>query len=361
MNKTDMVGKAQTVLGTIDANELGVTLPHEHLLIDLSIRFQPPETVTERTRAAQSVSLENLGWVHYHPMSNMDNLQLTDEKLATQELLLYKNFGGNSLVDMSNIGLGRDPLALARISRATGINIIMGSGYYSEATWPGGINPNEDEMVEKIVSDITIGVGRTGIRSGMIGEIGTEWPITEGEKRSLRAAARAQKLTGSPINVHSGNSPDCPFHIIDILGNAGADISRVAISHCDTRIFDYDILVRLAKTGCHIEYDCFGFEGWYERRMVLSESNPIKCDVPNDATRINTFMKLIDDGYLSQLLMSHDICMKYRLRRYGGSGYVHILENDVPLMQSKGMTHEQIYTLLVGNPSRFLQFVAPTK
>lgn len=353
----ELKGKAQTVLGPIESNQIGITLPHEHLLIDLSVRFQPPSTITERARAAEPVSLANLGWIRFHPMHNIDNLQLTDESLAKQELALFRDSGGNSLVEMSNIGLGRDPLALARISRATGVNIIMGSGYYTEATWPAGTNPSEDEMVERIVQDFTVGVDGTGIKPGIIGEIGTEWPIGEGEARSLRAAARAQKLTGAAINIHTGNSPDNPFRVLEILMSSGADPSRVAMSHCETRIFDYEILKRLAQMGCYVEYDTFGIEGWYARRMVLSEENPVKCDMPNDASRINVLMKLIDDGFLNQILVSHDICMKFQQRSYGGGGYSHILDDVVPLMRLKGMKEEHIWAILVDNPTRLLTFV----
>ena len=357
MSIPELVGKAQTVLGPVDASDIGITLPHEHLLIDLSIRFQPPQTVSEKARAQEPVTFENLGWVRYHPMSCVDNLQLTDENVAAKEIALFRVFGGSTVVDMTNIGIGRDPLALARISRVSGVNVVMGAGYYSEATWPSGVNPSEDEMVDEIVRDITVGVGRTGIKAGMIGEIGTEWPITDGERRSLRAAARAQKLTGAPINVHTGNSPASGLLSADILGEAGADLSRVVMSHCDGRIFDYEILKKLARKGCYVEYDSFGFEGWYERRMVWSEDNPIKCDFPNDAGRINNLMRLIDDGFVNQILISQDVCLKFQTRRYGGPGYAHILENVVPLMQKKSMTDEQIFTIIVENPKRMLSFV----
>ena len=352
-----MAGKAQTVLGPIEADKIGVALPHEHLLIDLSVRFQLPKTITEKARAAEPVSLENLGWIRYHPMSNIDNLRLTDEGLAKRELALFRECGGNTIVDMSNIGFERDPLALARISRATGVNVIMGSGYMIEATWPHDTDANEDEMTERIVQEFLVGVDGTGIRPGIIGEVGSDWPLTDGERRSLRAAARAQQRTGAAINVHIGNSPDSPFRTIDILGNAGADVSRVAVSHCESRVFDYGVLKKLASLGCYVEYDSFGFEGWYQRRMVLSEENPVKCDMPNDAARIDTLMRLIDDGFVNQILVSQDVCMKFMLRSYGGGGYLHILDDVVPLMRLKGMNEEHIQTIIVANPTRLLQFV----
>lgn len=352
-----MVGKVQTVLGIIDAEDLGVTLPHEHLLIDMSVWFKEPDASSEKLLAYQPVSLENLGWIRYRPFSNLDNVRLLDQEVAISEALRYKRAGGNSLVDVTSIGLGRDPVALARISRATGLNIIMGCGYYVEEVLSPGMNMTEEMLAEQIVRDITVGVDNTGLRAGIIGEIGTSWPLQESEKRVLRAAAQAQKETGAPLCIHPGNSPDVPFVIIDLLDNAGADISRVVMSHTERTIFDRDTLVKLAETGCYIAFDEFSFEGWYPRRMVLSETNPTKQDIPNDAGRIKWIMTLIEEGFLNQILISHDHCMKYRLWRYGGPGYAHILENVVPLMREKGISEEAVHALLVENPKRILQFV----
>lgn len=358
MNTRELVGKAQTVLGPIDAEDLGITLPHEHFLIDMSVWFIEPTACSEKPIARQPVSLENLWFVRYHPYSCLDNLQLLDEQVAIEETMRFKLAGGSTVVDMSNNGLGRDPLALTRISRATGLNIIMGSGYYVEEAQPAGMRLTEETVAEEIVRDITVGVGNTGIRAGMIGEIGiVGWPMTDGEKRSLRSAAHAQKQTGAPMNIHSGNSPNSPFEIIEVLGNAGADISRVVMSHIDRTVAVHDVRVKLAKTGCYLEYDLFSLEGWYPRRMVVSEDNPIKADVPNDAQRINEIMALIDEGFLDQILISQDICLKYRLCRYCGPGYAHILQNVLPLMREKGMPEEHIRTILVENPKRLLQFV----
>jgi phosphotriesterase-related protein len=357
MSIKELAGKIQTVLGTIAPDDLGVTLPHEHFLADFSVRFIEPEEASNKLLARKPVTELGRGWLQYHPMSNMDNLQILDVPVATSEGLRFKHFGGDSVVDVTNIGIGRDPLGLARVSRATGLNIIMGSGYYTEETCPQLKNLTEEKITEEIVRDITAGVGNTGVRAGIIGEIGTEWPIRDSEKMSLRAAAQAQRQTGAAINVHSGNSPDCPFQIIETLSNAGADISRVVISHVDSRIFDHDTEVRLAKTGCYLEYDTFSFESYYQRRMVLSEANPIKCDMPNDAGRINRIMALIEKGFLNQILISHDQSLKYRLWHYGGPGIAHILENVLPLMREKGMSEEHIHAILVENPGRLLQFI----
>ena len=353
-------GQVQTVLGPIDSANLGITLPHEHCLFDLSMWFAEPTRSSERFRAYQPVSLDNLGWVRYHPYNNRDNWIMLEEEVAIRELARYKRFGGQSLVDMSNHGLGRDPEALARIARATGLNIIMGSGFYLEPMWPEGLT--EDKMVESIVRDITEGADGTGIRSGLIGEIGIERfgpdsPMTPGYLMALRATAQAQQATGAPVNIHPGHSPDSPIEIVRYLEARGADVTRVAISHIDRTVFQHDTRVELAKTGCYLEYDMFSFEGWHQTRHVLSEQNPVHLEVPNDAGRVAEIVQLVDAGFINQILISHDHCSKHRLFSWGGPGYAHILENIVPLLLDRGLSREQVETLTVQNPRRFLQFV----
>jgi phosphotriesterase-related protein len=257
---------------------------------------------------------------------------LLDEQMAVVEALRYKYAGGKSVVDLTSCGAGRDPLALARISRATGLHIIMGAGYYVDQA--KGLS--EEEIFQHIIQDITEGADNTGICSGIIGEVGiNSWPLREWDKMSLYASAKAQRQTGAAINIHPARSPESPFEIIDLLSNAGVD---------------------MAGAGCYLEYDLFGTEGWYPRRSVLSETSLIKADLPNDAGRINAIMNLINNGFLNQILISQDVCKKHQTRRYGGLGYDHILQNIVPAMREKGMSEKQIYTILVDNPKRLLTF-----
>ena len=130
MRQGKLTGKVQTVLGIIDADSLGVTLPHEHLFADQTKSFFEPTDVSQRSLAYQPVTLENLSWIKNNVFNNLDDLKLTDEKLAIKEALLYKWAGGDTIVELSSVGFNRDPLGLARISRATGLNVVMGSGYY---------------------------------------------------------------------------------------------------------------------------------------------------------------------------------------------------------------------------------------
>ena len=215
MGVAELTGKVQTVLGPILPEGLGVTLPHEHIVCDGRSWFVEPSEATAKAMAHHPVTLDILWWLRYHFFQNWDDLQLLDEEEAIDETLHFKYAGGNSIVELSNIGLGRDPMALARISGATGLNVIMGSGYYIAASHgPDMDAKTEEDIAEEIVRDVTEGVGDTNIRAGIIGEIGTSWPITKNELKSLRAAARAPRITGAPLTGHPGQPEDACMEIV---------------------------------------------------------------------------------------------------------------------------------------------------
>ena len=352
MSRHKQSERVQTVLGTIDAGDMGVTLAHEHLLCDASFMFIEPEDVDQRELAYAPISIENLEWLKRNQIKSLDNLRLLDEELAIAELHRFKKEGGGTVVDMGNIGLGRDPAGLARISRATGVNIIMGAGYYVGSSHPPELaGKTEDDIADEIVHDITVGVGDTGIRAGIIGEIGCSYPLNDTEDKVLGAVARAQEMTGAPVNIHPGGSQTSPIEIVELLRDDGGDIDRTVMSHVGNRHGnDVDLTLELAGTGCFIEYDSFG-----------NAQNPIK--LPNkimyglsDWERLGCIKHLIDHGYLHQILISHDVFNKTDLRHYGGFGYDHILTTVVPLMRMRGITDEQIEVILVKNPKHMFQF-----
>jgi len=250
---------------------------------------------------------------------------------------------------VTNIGIKRDPKGLARIARATGLNIIMGAGYYVDIYHPPDVaHKSEDEIVEEIVTDVMEGVGDTGIKAGIIGEVGCSWPLTNNERKSLRAAARAQQLTGAPLLIHPDRDPGSPLEIMEIVREVGGDPRRTVMSHIDCTIFDHETLSKLAETGCYLNYDNFGLE------TAIFPLAPI--DMPNDGRRIDDILYLIEQGRLEQVLVSHDICMQISFTKYGGYGYAHILENVVPMMRRKGLSWGQVNTILVENPKRVLPF-----
>lgn len=344
-------GKVQTVLGILPKEDLGITLSHEHCLIDITCTLNTPKDEADKTRANEPLSIENVGYYRYHPLDNRDNLTLLDEALAVSELVHFKNAGGRAVVDATSVEIHRDPLALARISKATGLHIIMGSGHYVKVAMrvEEMETRTEEDIAEEIISDIRHGVNRTGIRAGLIGEIGCSWPLEDLEKKVLRAAGKAQRETGAPLVVHPGRAERAPLEIVDILDDIGADLTHTVISHIGRTVFSPDNRYRLAERGCYLAYDLWGNEGHYPASFAVT-------DVLNDTQRIAQIKDLIEKGYGNRILISHDICWKFRYMAYGGHGYGHILLNCVPLMKNREMTHEDIHNLLVENPKNFFAF-----
>jgi phosphotriesterase-related protein len=350
MASNRLSGKVQTVLGPVSPESLGITLIHEHLLVDISCAFSLPEVASERALAYEPLGLENLWWVRQHWTSNLDNLRLLDETTAIAEAERFKRAGGQTVVDVTSTGVGRDPCGLARISRATGLHVLMGSGYYTGIVHPPDMDrKTEDEIAREIIRDVTVGVAETRIRAGLIGEIGCSWPWQENERKAVRAAAHAQLETGAALMVHPGRDVTAPLAIVRELERAGAVLSRTIMCHMERTITDIAGVLELAATGVCLEYDLFGHES--------SFYPPLPIDMPNDAQRLAQLEVLIIKGHLKQILISQDVCTKHRLTRYGGHGYDHLLRNVVPCMRRKGFTEEHIWKILMDNPQRLLCFV----
>ena len=349
----DQAGKVQTVLGAISPERLGVTLTHEHLLVDLSVVHPPNDSA--RDFYDKPVSLETLGRIQYYATPNADNARLLDVSTAIEEVMLYKQHGGDSLVDVTSIGIARDPTGLARISRATGVTVIMGASYYvADAHPPEMRSLSEDDIAERIVRDVTEGADDTDIRSGVIGEVGCSWPLADGERKVLRASARAQRLTGAPLLIHPGRDETAPAEIIEVLAEAGADLGRTIMGHLDRTVFLRDSLKSIAEAGCYLEWDLFGREESYYW------PNP-KIDMPGDAKRMDDIAWISSEGYGRRILVAHDICSKHRLKSFGGHGYSYILGHIVPRMRTRGFDQEAIDDILVNNPRDALTFAERTK
>ena len=348
-----LAGRVQTVLGPISPDELGVTLTHEHLLIDLSVVFKAGDQASSRGFFDRAVTMETVGRIRHYGAPNFDDSRLLDVPTAIEEAMLYKQYGGDSVVDATSIGIARDPVGLARISRATGINIIMGSSYYVAISHPSDMGGrSEDAISAAIVRDVTEGADGTNIRSGVIGEIGCSWPLAEDERKVLRASARAQRLTGAPILIHPGRDETAPMEIMEVLSEAGADLSRTIMGHLDRTVFLPETLKSIAGTGCYLEWDLFG------REQSHYSLNP-NIDMPSDAKRMDDIAWISSEGYARKVLVAHDICSKHRLERYGGHGYSYILGHVVPRMRNRGFSAEAIDDILVNNPRDILAFTEP--
>lgn len=349
MTQSNMAGRAQTVLGPVAPDELGITMMHEHLLLDLRRFFREPEDPDERAMAQAPVDLDTLSWVFMNWSASLDNLVLSDPGLAADEAGIFKKAGGGTLVDVTSVGLGRDPLALRDIAEKTGLHIVMGSSYYLAPYHPPDMDEKtEDDICAEIVRDITEGVDGTGVRAGIIGEVGCSWPLEANEAKALRASARAQRETGAPLSIHTGLHVDSSFEILDVLDGAGADIERVIMGHMERTRLDREGLLRLLRLGCYVEFDWFGeVRPTYPTGIV---------EVPSDSERIKTIAFLIGEGFGEKIVVSQDVCLKARLASYGGPGYAHIVKYVRTWMRELGIRPAEIDDLVIGNPRRILQF-----
>ena len=183
----------QGVCGALTRKNLGTVTTHEHVLLDLTAFYQELPVPGIEDPATQKVEMWNLGILSRDCYALKDNLLLTCEKTAVEELNFFKNAGGNTVVDASLPGIGRDPAALKRIAEATGLNIIMGTGFYVGETHPKALDSMTDaEIGELMVKELNEGID--GVRAGYIGEIGISEIFDDKERRVLRAAAIAHLL-----------------------------------------------------------------------------------------------------------------------------------------------------------------------
>ena len=351
MSSSAIKGKVQTVLGPVEPSELGPTTTHEHLLIDFRFMFREPEGEDAQQLARQEITLENRGWIAYNHYSSLPNLLLTDVDTAVEEARAFEAAGGGTIVDATTIGIGRDPLGLARVAREAGINVVMGAGFYVDAVHPADMDSrSEDDLVRKIVEDIRQGADGTDVRAGIIGEVGCTWPLTHNERKSLRASAVAQRETGAAILIHPGRHETAPMEILEILDEAGADIGRVIMGHLDRTISEFDTFRTLAETGCCLEWDLFGNESSH---YPLSD-----MDMPSDGQRMDVIKRVVDELRCDdRIVMAHDICTRHRQIKYGGHGYAHIFQNIALRMLRRGFSEEQVRALTQDNPARMLTFV----
>ncbi|MBX9685792.1 MAG: phosphotriesterase-related protein [Candidatus Obscuribacterales bacterium] len=334
-----------TVLGPVASSQLGITLPHEHVFLDLSCLWHQPKDSTRELIVDAPVCMEMRGLLHCDPYNSRDNLLLQDRELAVRELNRFKELGGGTLLDLSTRSIGPYPEKLAEVAQATGLNIIAGTGFYTQRAHPEMIkDATVIQIADEMIRDLTEGFAGTKIKAGVIGEIGSSSPIHPDEIKVLQASAIAQVETGAAINVHLAIFAQEGHQVLDILEGAGADLSRVALSHLD-ELPDHSYRESLAKRSCYIEFDCFGSEVYFDEDNLRE---------PSDAERIEALLRLIDAGFEKQILLSQDVCTKMQLRNYGGMGYDHLLRTIVPRLLKRGVSQALINTMLIENPAHLL-------
>lgn len=302
-----MTDSVMTVLGPVPAQELGITLPHEHLFSSL------------------------------FPEMRRDGV-LNDYDLTQAELEPFVRAGGRTIVDCTTVELQRQPKLLRQLATDTGLNIIMGTGHYRDPyldrLWfdrhdAGAIG---ELMVQEVVSGV-----EGGIRAGIIGEIGCHLDhISAAEERSFRAAAYAHLATGLTISTHAVTWPVGTIQL-DLLESCGVDPGRVIVGHCDT-VPTPGYRLGLASRGAYVQFD-----------TIRGGSLAHQLEA-----RRRGILELADAGHLDRVLLSQDVCAVSMLAVNGGGGYSYLLDTFVPELRKAGLDEAAIRSLLVDNPRRAL-------
>jgi phosphotriesterase-related protein len=302
-----LLNTVMTVTGPIDPEALGLTLPHEHLWLNLVREYRA------------------------------DGL-INDEALVLRELGYYKQVGGRTIVECTSQGLGRDAEVLKRLSEASDVQVVMGCGLYRDPyidrDWLDQTSTNE--LADLIVSEIEHGVGTTGIKPGVIGEVGCDrWYISAAEERSLRAAARAHLQTGLTITTHAARWP-VGLPQLELLTAEGVDAGRIIIGHSDdVSVPGYQL--RLAELGAYVQFDTIQGGSVYDSQR-----------------RVSLVLEMINAGFDSRVLLSQDVCLRSNFRETGGCGYTYVPTTFAGLLIEAGVSREQIDQFLIDNPRRAL-------
>ena len=340
----EVADRIVTVLGPISPEELGLTLGHEHLLFDLRCLWESPPP--ERSHLADAMpTLENRGELSRDLYDSRPNLFFDDRAVSIAEVGRFRDAGGGAVVDLTTIGLAPNPEALTEISRAAGVHVVAGCGYYRQKCLPGDVLDHSVEaLADELERWVVEGMYGTTVRAGILGELGTSSPIHPFEERQLRAAARVQRATGVAINVHPAIWAHEHLRVLDILESEGADLGRVALSHCD-ELVEPEWHARIASRGATLCFDTFGAEFSYDADGTQE---------PRDTERIACLTRLLQAGRGAQVLLSHDICTRIQLRRYGGLGFDHIPVSVVPQLRRAGVSEVEVTRMLVDNPRALL-------
>jgi phosphotriesterase-related protein len=313
----------ETVRGPVAVAELGQVFMHEHVFVlNEEIRQNYPA-----------------GW---------DEEQQVDA--AAVKLTALEQRGVATIADPTVVGLGRNIPRIQRVAARTGINIIVATGLYTyndiplyfRYRSPDSGTDGADPMTDLFVGDITEGIAGTGVKAAFLKCCIEDEGLTPGVERVMRAVARAHVTTGAPIMVHTHPASRSGLVALRVLTEEGADLSRVLLAHCgDTDDLDY--LTRLADAGCLLGMDRFGLD-------ILFPFEP----------RVATVAAMAERGYAGNMVLSHDaschidwfpaelipvLAPNWHL--------IHLLDDVLPALRERGVTDEQIDTMLVANPRRY--------
>lgn len=196
---------------------------HEHILCDVT----PPE-LTAQALPETPITLENTFVVRYHWCRHYGNHILDSVDTAVEEADRFRRAGGGTIVDLTTAGIRPNPSGLRAVAERAGIHIVLGTGFYIES-FAGRFLANRpvDELAAEMVGHIRRGFGDTGVRAGLIGEIGVSDPWTGAERRALHAAVIAQRETAS----RSTSTPDATrSHRLPSRASCGKRAVRWSVS-----------------------------------------------------------------------------------------------------------------------------------
>ena len=346
------MGTLQTVLGPIDDGQMGITMSHTHLTLDIRCWYRQLDSPVLRRLQEGKITLQNLGWARHNYLLVKDNLVLDDLDLVAREVQDYRLGGGQTLVVVDLPGIGRDPQAMQKIARGSGLNIVASTGWYMQASHPAEIaGKSIQELAELMIEEITVGIGNTGVKAGNIGELAMSGaahePFQPGEEAVLRAAARAQGATGVSLTVHPNHPYDHWDTYIDILEREGADLRKCYMAHLGFYT-DIEVAKRLLRRGAgYVSFDNLGAEETFWEVLRGPDDGYTK-----DRDEVRMVVALLEAGYADRILMSTEMATKLSYKRYGGYGWGYLFETIIPWLRSLGASEADIRQITIENPRR---------
>ena len=273
-------------------------------------------------------------------------MKLDDRELAVAEVKRFADAGGRTFVDVTTPCIGRDVKFLKRLAAETGLNVVAACGFYTADAHPARIAKlSMEEIADELTDELVTGIDGSGVRAGIIGEIGTSQTLYDEEKKVLRASALAHSWTGAPVMVHLNPWAKHALEVIDILEAGGVAPEKICLCHLDV-LLDLDDMRAVLKRGAYVEFDNFGKE---------FTSGSAYGRFPSDEERMAVLYRLLDAGYAKKLLLACDVCLKNLLTIHGGPGYAHVVTDIARMIRKDRPDAEKLLsTLLVENPARYL-------
>lgn len=343
-----MTVTVHTVTGDMRSDELGFTLPHEHLLKTV----KPSDVIEDpiRTGLVGERVGPQLAWIlRERPYACLDNMNLDDVGDAADELGLFRHLGGATVVEVTSAGLGRDRAGLAELSRQSGVAIVAGGGWYLEKYHPDATAyESVDALTERILADYAPEDGPT---SGVIGEVGVSPSFTGREEKSLRAACRAWHQLRLPLYIHLPGFVRLALRVLDIVvDQESVSPSAVVMCHMDPSGSDTSYQKAVADRGTWLEFDMIG--------MPENYPYPGEGQSPAVEQTIGAIRALVDDGYGSRLLFSHDMFLKTMLRRTGGNGLAYVPGLFLDRLREAGVDDAVVTAVNTVNVQRLFEAAA---